>query len=294
MIIARSADADTMVAERFGIASDSSCPSEEAVGQALLGLRSTGVWPDGTVRIHAEDRFLFVDLGSSSQRQFAVVPDCATRAIMVAVVIATWMDDLPAENTAAPVLRSQTPAPRSPTSAGMVPAGARTEREVGLGLLMAASGGIVPGLRVDFVQSRNPRGIGWQVSLVLPAQRELSTEVGNTRWTRPSVNLALNARLAAGRFSLAGDGGLAACYTLASVQGYAINQDAQSFTVGVVAGLRAGIPWRRFRVWADLRFLRWLYAQGIQIDSASGEPLASSSLPSWDGQLSLGLSYVFR
>jgi len=285
--------------ERLTIASDSSCPSGEAVVEALLGLRPAGAWPSKTVRIHAEDRFLFVDLGTgtASRRQLAVVPDCATRALMVAVVIATWMDDLPAETADAPVLRSPTPRP-VPLTAERIPPpnlpSASNEREVGLGLLMAASGGIVPGLRVDFVQSRRPRGLGWQAGLALPAWRELSTAVGSIRWTRPSVYVALNARIPVGRYLLAGDGGLAGAYTFAKGQGYAIDQNAQSFTFGFVAGMRLGIPWRRFRIWADLRFYGWLTTQSIQIDSTAGERVASSSLPSWDGQLSVGLSYVFR
>jgi hypothetical protein len=288
---------------RLVITSDSSCPSGDAVAQALSVLRPGGDWPSGTVKIHAEERALTVDLGtgSTSQRNLAVVSDCAARAAMVAVVIATWMDDLPAEHAAAPVLTSVAkPEPAAPPQAAAVAGvnqhdeGAHHEYELGAGLLVAGSGGIVPGARADFVLSRTPRGLGWQASLVLPARRELSTAVGGARWTRPSLGLALNGRLDAGSYVLSADAGLAGAYTFVSGSTFAVGQDAQSLTFGIVTGLRVGILWHRLRIWTDLRFCRWLLGQSIEIESASGAHIASADLPSWDAQWSLGLSYVFR
>src|ERR1035437_7414739 len=111
MLVAGTANAETdanSVASQLAIASDSFCPSADAVREALLDLRPAEEWPSTTVAIHAQEQLLSVELGSldSIQRQLAVGPDCAARATTVALVIATWMNDLPAEVAGTPILRS--------------------------------------------------------------------------------------------------------------------------------------------------------------------------------------------
>jgi hypothetical protein len=66
----------------------------------------------------------------------------------------------------------------------------------------------------------------------------------------------------------------------------------RSMTWGPVAGARVGIPWGRFRLWTDLRVRRWLHSESVQIDSTSSANGTDAALPSWEGQWSLGVSYV--
>jgi len=290
---AASAETDAnSVASQLAIASDSFCPSADAVREALLGLRPAEEWPSTTVAIHAQEQLLSVELGSldSIQRQLAVGPDCAARATTVALVIATWMNDLPAEVAGTPILRSPIIlAPELP-----MPKPAIARYELGAGLLAALNGGITPGVRMEFLRLPGDRGVGWQASLVLPAAREVALGGGVTRWTRVAASVALNAVLARKKFFISGDGGLAGAYTLAWGQGYAVNQTDQSFTYGLVAGVRAGIPWGRLRLWTDLRAAKWLYDQSVQIDSDFGGPVTRISLPTWDAQWAMGLSYALR
>jgi hypothetical protein len=300
LLTAPAVASDAPVTQRLTIASDSSCPSETAIGEALAGLRPAAEWPSGAVRVHAAADALVVDLGTDSQRRLTVVPECTVRAATVALVIATWMDDLPAEAAATPVLHptaNETPAkaaqpPTVPPDATRAPGS--SEQEIGAGLLLAVAGGIAPGVRVDFLQSRNPRGLGWQASLTLPAQHKLTTAGGSTRWTRAAASIALNGRVTVGRYAVSADSGLAGAYTFTSGQGYSIDQSAQSLTCGFVAGVRVGLPWRHVRLWTDLHIYKWLYPQSIQVDSAAGDRMATTLLPSWDGQWTLGLSYLFR
>ena len=157
--------------------------------------------------------------------------------------------------------------------------------DVGVGLLAALLGGIAPGVRMDLLRMRGDRGIGWQANLVLPATREVALGANVSRYTRASAGVALNARFR----------GIAAAYTLVWGQGYAVNQTGgQSFTYGLVTGVRAGIPWGRLRLWTDLRAVKWLYNQGVQIDSGVGGDSTTIALPTWDAQWALGLSYAFR
>ena len=295
LLVAGSAGAETdtnSVASRLAIASDSSCPSADAVRAALLDLRSAEEWPSATVAIHAQEQLLTVELGSldSLQRQLAVGPDCAARAATVALVIATWMNDLPAEGAGTPILRS----PIIPAPELTMPKPAVARYQIGAGLLAAIHGGIAPGVRLDFIRLRGDRGLGWQASLVLPAAREVAVGGGVTHWTRMAAEVALKGSLAGKSFFLSADGGLAGAYTHAWGQGYAWNQNDESFTYGLVAGVRAGIPWGSFRIWTDLRAVQWLRTQSVQIDSDLGGPLTNVSLPTWDAQWALGLSYALR
>jgi hypothetical protein len=85
-----------------------------------------------------------------------------------------------------------------------------------------------------------------------------------------------------------------AALTYAWGQGYVANQSDWSPTWGLVAGIRAGVPWGRIRLWIDTRALKWLREQSVQIDPiTTGTPIATQ-LPSWDAQGVIGISYIFQ
>src|SRR5512147_406134 len=154
------------------IESDSPCPSAEAVRDALAALRPASDWPHTTVAISAQAQSLLVALGSrsASPREIAVGADCAARAATVAVVVATWLSDLPAEPIGSPLLPAPAPietvTPIAPAPGPGAPPPPRL-REIGLGGLAAFGGGTVPGLRLEYVQHVRERRYGWQDSLVL-------------------------------------------------------------------------------------------------------------------------------
>jgi hypothetical protein len=286
------------------IASNTACPSGPAVLDALAMLAPPTEWPRGSVRIHATADLLLVDLTfeESARREVTVPADCESRATTVALLIATWTGKLSSDAAAMPVLPAPVPAPPSPTAPSPIAplstsathsssAPPRTtDRELGAGLLLAISGGIAPGFALHFVQTRAPRGLGWQAALTLPARRNQSS----TGWTRASASAELNARASLGRLAASLDAGLAAAYTLTSGQGYSIDQDLQSVTAGLVAGLRLALPWRRLQLWADLRIYRWLFPQKVAVTTVEGTPVTTVSLPSSDLHFTVGVSYVFH
>jgi hypothetical protein len=272
------------------IVSDSSCPSPEAVQKALASLRPAADWPATVVEIRAGDQSLAIDLGSSGtlQRQLAVGPDCSARATSAALVIATWMDDLPATVTGAPILRAlDEPTPAPPPPPPHVPA----YQEIGAALSTDLTGW-APGGKAEFIRMRAEQDLGLQASIGLAAPREVWVGNGITRWMRTTAAVALHARHTLGRPFVAADLGLAIAYTAAWGTSYAVNRSDRAVTWGPVAGARAGIPWGRLRLWTDVRVCRWFPGDSVQIDSGASTSSASAILPSWEGQWSFGISYV--
>jgi hypothetical protein len=290
---------------RLTIESDSTCPSGPAVLDALATLVPPAEWPSGMVRIQTDADTLAVELisdGSSTQRRLHVAADCGLRATTVALVIVTWTGQLASDAAGTPVLREQTAGTHSEVPVQAPPVTVSTpsvvataaERELGAGLLLSVSGGIEPGVRIDFVETRAPRGLGWLVGLTLPAQRQSAAAPGAIRWTRAAANIAINGRLTLHRLVLSADLGLAGAYTFTSAYGYSIDQGSDALTGGLVAGVRLAVPWRRMRIWTDVRAYKWLFPQTIAFDALTGGRVATVELPSFDFQWAMGLAYLFR
>ena len=302
MFVAGKAKADAGVPAGGGglaIVSDSDCPSGEAVRDALLGLRPVEEWPSLSVAIHTTEQILEVEIGSqeTNPRQLTVGPDCATRATAVALVITTWTGELPVEAAGTPVLQPSAVVLQpsaAKESARAAPKAEARQSEIGAGLLAATAGGIVPGGRVEFGRMRRGSGLGWQVDLTVPAARGVTLGSGTTRWMRISAGVALDARWAMRRFFLDGELGGVAALTYAWGQGYATNQSDWSPTWGLGAGIRAGVPWGRTRLWLDLRAVKWLREQSVRIDPVTTGTATTANLPSWDAQGSIGISYIFQ
>jgi hypothetical protein len=291
------------VAAPLSIESDSGCPSGSAVADALAMLSPATAWPSGTVRIQSGPDLLIVDLiaDGATRRELRVPADCGVRATTVALVVAAWTGELSSDAAGAPVLREPPPPapvvepPPAPTLPRPLASATRTtERELGAAFLLSLSDGLAPGMRIDYAESRAPRGLGWQVGVALPARRELVAGGGTTRWTRATASLALKGRLTLRRLVLAAHAGLAGAYTLASGQGYSIEPGSEALTGGLVAGLRVALPWRRLRVWSGLCGYHWLYPQTIAVEATGGGRVATVALPAWDFEWALGLAYVFR
>ena len=283
----------------LSITSDSTCPSGPAVSEALAALCPAVAWPSGLVRIQAADDTLVVDLvaETTTQRQLRVASDCGARATAVALVIATWTGELSSEAAGEPVLRRSAVTQGSevaPTPPPLVTAAAANERELGASLLLSVADGVAPGVAIDFVQTRAPRGLGWQAGLSLPARRESAGPGGATSWTRAMASVAANGRLTVRRFVLSVGAGLAGAYTFTSGQGYPIDDGEQSLTAGLLADSRVGYSWWRLRFWTGVRCYRWLLSQSVVVETPTGARVTSIDLPSTDFQWAVGASYVFR
>jgi hypothetical protein len=295
MLVARTANAGPDVPPADGtlaIVSDSDCPSTEAVRDALVGLRPIEEWPALSVAIRATEQMLTVEIGpqKTNPRQLAVGPDCATRATAVALVITTWTGELPVESAGTPILQ---PLPAKKPE-NVIPKTKASQSEIGAGLLATSAGGIVPGGRLEFGRMRRGSGLGWQVDLTVPAARGVTLGGGTTHWMRVSAGAALDARWAMRSFFLDGELGGVAGLSYAWGQGYVANQSDWSPTWGLVAGIRAGVPWGRTRIWLDMRACKWLREQSVQMDPVTTGTAITANLPSWDTQGAIGISYIFQ
>jgi hypothetical protein len=190
--------------------------------------------------------------------------------------------------TGAPILRD----PNAPTPAPLPLLHRPAYQEIGAGLSTALPSGWAPGGHAEFIRMRAERGFGWKASVGLVAPRDVWISNGVTHWMRTTVAAGLHARYALGTPFVGADLGLALAYTAAWGTGYAVNRSEQTMSWGPVAGVRAGVPWGQFRLWTDLRVWKWFPGESVQIDSNASDNSTSVVLPSWEGQWSLGLSYV--
>jgi hypothetical protein len=273
---------------------------------ALATLVPPDTWPEGTVHIATSGDQVVVQLISellsdgSTQRQVRVPADCDARATTVALVILTWTGRLATDAAGTPVLRDQTARtqasvrtiPVAPVATTSAPSNVATttEHELAAGLLLSVSGGLAPGARIDFVETRAPRGLGWQLGLTLPARRERGTALGTTSWTRAAVSVAINGRAPLRHLVVSADVGLAGAYAFTSAQGYSIGRGSEAITGGLVGGARLELPWRNWRIGADFQVYKWLFPQTIAFDAFAGDRLATVFLPSFDIQCALSLS----
>jgi hypothetical protein len=273
------------------VESDSDCPSGDAVLRELRALRPTTALPALRVAIQSDPAGLRLRMEDDpeAERWILAPADCATRAATVALVIATWSGELPAQAADHPDLK-----PNVRPSPVARPQPALTARightEVGAGGLASVAGGLVPGGRIEVTHLRG--AFGAQISLGFHGPRGILVGGGTTRFTRISGAATFHARVPVRALYIGGDVGAAAGIAVAWGNGYARNDTDASATWGLVAAARAGLPVGRFRLWTELRVLRWLYEQRLQIDDpASGSGRAV--LPSWEGQWSLGMGWMF-
>jgi hypothetical protein len=289
LVLAGAADGEPATVEpgpQLIMEGDLLCPSEEAVRQALARVRPPSEWPADLVVFRSNLERLTIDLGRISvrQRELAMEADCQARASAAALVIATWMDDLPASVTDAPVLqplKDEPPPPRGPA-----------HHELGGGLSANALGGLQPGVYAEFLRLRPESDLGWLASLQVFAPRDDLLDGGVSHWMRTSAALGVQARTTFKRLLLAADLALAGAFVAAWGSGYVSNKSDASFTWGPMADLRAGIPWGRCRLWIGARAGWWVRAQSMQIDAKTPAGSARHDLPSLDVQGALGLSYL--
>jgi hypothetical protein len=286
------------------VSSDSACPSADDVSQRLLGLLAAGGPEAASARVRVEGETLRIELAvpgeASHERVVSVSPDCAERAEMAALVIAAWLDAMPAGSLAAPGLPPRerprlpppAPAPKAAAEATEPPPfvlGTRTL--VGAGLFGSAdadggSGGFalevaMPNLLADF---------GWVAEASLALPREWTVGQGTARIFRPTWVLAATGEVTLGKWAARPRAGAALGVLAVSGSGYATNRSATTVTWGGGAGVALSRAFRRGEIWVRLDSLLW--PQGRKLKSrVSAAPDFVVALPTWEGRLAAGISW---
>jgi hypothetical protein len=272
------------------VRSNSDCPGGQAVSEALWAIRPDSEWPALTATIEVIENRVQVTLGEDvvHKREIPVPADCADRANRVALVIAVWSGALPAQVTAAPQLSVAVPAPV------LVPVRkSAMVSEVGMAGLYSTVGGWVPGAGVEFGWLRRDGWWGLRAWGAYQSTKSLRVDIGESQYDRTLLGAAMVLRWDRRWLFVSSDWGLVGAYMRAHGDGYSQNQSASGLNVGLVADGRVGLHLGRYRIWAEARLHRWLAKETVRVDPLLAGSSSTSTLPSWDAHLGVGVGVVF-
>ena len=291
MIAASYAKAETSLETNLVVHSDGDCPSGQAVAESLWAIRPDSEWPALAATIHVVGDRVAVTLGEDQEhpREFSAPADCADRANGVALVVAVWSGELPAHATGAPSLSAVVAVP----APALIPAKkSAMVSELGLSSFYSTVGGWVPGGRIELGRLRRDSWWGLRASVAYQSTKSLRVDIGDSQYNRTLLDAAVVLRWDRPYLLLSGDWGLVGAFTRAHGDGYSQNQSASGLNVGLAADARVGLRLGAFRIWADVRLYRWALKESIRVDPLSTGSSSTSTLPTWDAHLGLGVGVV--
>jgi hypothetical protein len=273
----------------------SSCPSVSAVREALESMLAPRSPRPAWIRISDADarltiEFVLADSWRIERRAIAAAPDCAERARAAAIVMASWLGDLPAASLAAPEIVSRRP-DATLVSARPAPASVEPRRTwLGAGIGGAASGGLGANVRVEVQRLGVGGGLGWALAAGVARPRGISVGGGSAEWMRPNLDVS-----GVYEWSVRGGGidvaaGALAGLTVAWGDDYAANDRSASLLWGLTGGARAFATRGRLRFWLDLRGSRWLQTQRVWRDVRPDGMSVSATLPAAEIAVTAGAS----
>ena len=287
------------------VASDSSCPSADAVSQRLLGLVASGGPTTASARVRGEGDNLRIELSfpgeADQERTVAAGGDCEARAETAALVIASWLDAMPVGTISAPGIPPRAPPPAPAPSAEAEPLDDEEEPRlpvsthalVGAGLFgLADSDGASAGLVLVGGMPRLLGVLGWlaEASLGLPREVGVGPQ-GTARYWRPTFGLAATVEMAVRSWRFRPQAGPA--LGVLSVRGsdYQPNNRATTVTWGASAGLAMARSWRRGEIWLRLDGLAWPQGRILRSKQLPSGPDFETALPEMEARLAAGMSF---
>jgi hypothetical protein len=274
--------------------SATACPSSEAIAARLAPLLPTAERAanppdradlqvsqgDGSGPVRLRLRLVGADSAMIGQRDLSLSDRCDELAETIAVLLASWESNPHTEISPIPetsVIAKPTPVSEE-ASHGF-------ELQFGAGVGAALVGGTAASGRLEV-------GLGslqshWQGRIGFAGQtaRQTALAPGQVSWQHSMVTASLVWRTLNPSWLVSADIGPLLGVATLSGQGFAVNQQQNSFEYGLEAGLRAGRRGRRFTLWVDFRGDTWRQRQRAVVTGAA--PLA---LAPWDLAATLGLS----
>jgi hypothetical protein len=290
---------DWAPATPVAIGGDSACPTPAQVAAELRALGGRPVAPGEMVRLDSDGDGLALTLRSPAgetvaQRRLARAgASCGDLAAAAAVVVASWLAEVP--STAPPLPPGTANRPASPNADG--PAAAPSP--------MLAARAPARGVRYDaaalFVASLDPAfAAGGLVDVTLgPARSRWAAHLGllgtTTRaqpigtesadWTRAALFVGPRLRLARGAWLVDFDAGVALALLYARGSGFATDRVSYNVDPGLSGGIRAGARLGPVAPFIGVGVAGWLRRQQLDVDGG-----ATASLPQWDLMLSAGVA----
>jgi hypothetical protein len=283
------------------VSSDSSCPSSDAISLRLLGLLAAGGPENASARVHIEAGLMGVEVTTpgepSRQRTVPLAGDCEERAEMAALIIASWLDAMPAGTIDSPAAAKDREGERA-TAASTDPGGdpkrepLRTSSRTlaGVGMFGMVDGrGFLPGLALGAGMPELIGNLGLALEASVGLYRDLAVGTGTARYWRPTFGLRATADMYRGRWVLRAMAGPALGVLAVSGSGYDKNSSGTAVMWGVDFGLLLARAWQKREGWISLGAAAW--PQGRSIRS---KPDGQASLPEWEARLCAGISWEIR
>jgi hypothetical protein len=281
------------------VSSDSGCPSSDAISLRLMGLLATGGPENAAARVEVDAELMRIEVATpgepSQERSVPLSGDCQERAEVAALIIASWLDAMPARTVSAPGGTARDPLGQGAAKAsadpgndlGREPPRASSRALAGLGGFgLLDQQGIVPGLLLDAGMPELIGSLGLTLQASVGLFRDVAVGAGNARYWRPTLVLRATAGLLRGRWVLRAVAGPALGVLLVSGSGYQRNASDTTVMWGVDFGLVLARAWQKREGWISLGAMAW--PQGRSIRS---KPDGQASLPEWEARLSLGFAW---
>jgi hypothetical protein len=273
--------------------SATACPSSEAITARLLPLlpgeasktsladQADLKGSQGEISGPLRLRLASADGTLIGQREIPRSDHCDELAETVAVLLASWESNPHAAippMAEAPVIAKPTPAsPGAPTG---------LELQLGAGGGAALLGGTAASGRLELGLSSLRSHWQGRIGLAAQTSRQTALAPGQVHWRHSMATVSLVLRTLNPDWLLSADAAPLLGFATLSGQGFDVNQQQNSLEFGLDAGLRAGLRWRRFILWADLRGESWLQRQRARVTGSDG----AMALARWDLAATLGLS----
>jgi hypothetical protein len=289
------------------VSSDSNCPSSDAISQRLLGLVPAGGPASASVRVRREGATIHVELAVPGEpiqtRIAAAAGDCEERAEMAALIIASWLDVMPAGTIAAPGIPPREPRPAPVPSAEPDPVDESHEPRLTLGKRTLVGAGIFgladkqgssTGAVLEAAMPNLLDPFGWLAEVALSLPRELTVGQGTARYWRPTIVLAATGEIRFGNWVVRPRAGAALGILLVSGSGYEQNGSATTVTWGGGAGVALARVWRGNELWIRFDGLAWPQGRAVRSRQVPSGKDIEVPLPELEGRLVAGFSWGAR
>jgi hypothetical protein len=266
---------------------DLSCPDPAEIESQLIRMGGTGNARPEIVITGDRMRVLLrgPDGETLGSREVEAPSSCSERATVAAVLVATWMGVWPQ------AAKPATAAPESPTSPAPTPSGSDGQG-FGIGLALA-SGFDGNAFAWGIATQMNGRLYGplrGFVGLSAFTSRDQSIGPGYASYTRPALEAGPSLRLGQGRIQ--GEIGLGGRLGLLVLRGKSLT--TTHWTTRTVPGASAWLSLllagKSFSPFVTVGGIYWFGQETATLDDSD----ATTTLPSWDAQLGLGVLWGLR
>lgn len=278
------------------VASDSNCPSAEAISQRLLGLVAAGGPTAASARVHSEGEMLRIEVSTPGEgeqaRSLPAVGGCDERAELAALVIAAWLDALPASKIAAPGIP-----PRERPSTALVGGGPPVEIDtralLGAGCFASADAlGPSAGLAVIAAMPHLIEAFGLTAEAALGLPRQMGLGDGTVHFLRPTFALAGSGELGGRRWTVRPQAGIVLGVLRVRGSGFADNNgSATTTTWGGVGGATLVRAWQGNELWLRLDGMAWPQGRAARSRQLPTDVVIEAPLPEWELRLTAGYSF---